>query len=70
MPRRTKGKANMTELLRESIAEAPSLRAIETATGIHRASLRCFRDGKTSLRLDLADKLAEYFGVECTRKQG
>jgi plasmid maintenance system antidote protein VapI len=58
----------MTDLLRRALTEAESLRAIQTATGIDRASLRRFRDGETSLRLDLADKLAAYFGIESKRK--
>jgi len=53
----------MTMLLRRALKKAPSLRAIETATGIHRASLRRFGDGETSLRLDKADTLAQYFGI-------
>lgn len=57
----------MTELLREALAEADSLRAIATATGVQRASLQRFRDGKTSLRLDIGDKLAAHFGIESRR---
>ena len=62
----------MTELLREALAEADSLRAIATATGIQRASLQRFRDRTQSLRLDVADQLAAYFGIECrrTRRKG
>lgn len=67
MPPKRKGKT-MTELLRESIKDADSLRGIETATGIKRASLRKFVNGEQSLRLDLADRLAEYFGIESRRK--
>lgn len=57
----------MTELLREAITEADSLLGIERATGVFRAALRNFREGRTSLRLDLADKLAAHFGIECRR---
>lgn len=57
----------MTELLREALTKADSLLAIERATGIHRASLRRFRDGETSLRLDIADRLAVYFGIRIAR---
>ncbi len=57
----------MSELLREAIIEADSLLGIEKATGVHRAAIRRFRDGTQSLRLDLADKLAAYFGIECRR---
>ena len=57
----------MTQLLRKALAEADSLRAIATATGIQRASLQRFRDGRQSLRLDIADRLAEHFSIECRR---
>lgn len=69
MPARRDSTATMTKLLREALADAESLRAIETTTGIHRASLRRFRDGQTSLRLDIADRLAEHFGIECQRRK-
>jgi plasmid maintenance system antidote protein VapI len=42
---------------------------IEQDTGVQRASLSRFVNGKQSLRLDVADKLAVYFGLElCLRK--
>lgn len=58
----------MTELLRQAIADADSLLGIERDTGVKRAALRRFRDGKQSLRLDMADKLAAHFGIECRPK--
>ncbi len=62
----------MTELLRQAIAESPSFRAIETATGVKRQSLMKFVRGEQSLRLDKADELAEHFGIESrrTRRKG
>ena len=54
----------MTELLREGLAEAESLRAVERATGLKRQSLAKFLRGEQSLRLDMADKLAAHFGIE------
>jgi len=57
----------MTDLLRQAVAESESFRAIETATGVKRQSLMKFARGEQSLRLDLADKLAAYFGIECRR---
>ena len=53
----------MTELLRQALAHCGSLRAVEKATSVLRQSLMAFRDGKT-LRLDNADLLARYFGIE------
>ena len=58
----------MTELLRAGLAEAESLREVERATGLKRQSLAKFMRGEQSLRLDLADKLADYFGIEARRK--
>ena len=66
MGKRRKKNATMTELLRDAIANAESIRGIQTATGVKRAALTRFRDGKQSLRLDMADKLAVHFGIECS----
>jgi plasmid maintenance system antidote protein VapI len=57
----------MTDLLREGLLEAPSLYAVAKATGIQKASLIRFKRGERSLRLDIADRLAAYFGIECRR---
>ena len=57
----------MTELLREAIAEAPSLNSIQEAIGVQRASLMRFARGEQSLRLDIADRLADYLGIESRR---
>lgn len=62
-----KDKPTMTELLRQALAECDSLRAVERATGVKNPSLVRFVRGDQSLRLDLADKLAEHFGIECSR---
>jgi transcriptional regulator with XRE-family HTH domain len=60
-------KGTMTELLRQSLHDAGSLRSVAKATGLSAASLSRFASGKRSLRLDLADKLAAHFGIECRR---
>ena len=39
---------------------------IANETGVQRASLSRFVRGKNSLRLDVADKLAAYFGLKLT----
>jgi plasmid maintenance system antidote protein VapI len=57
----------MTELLRAALAEVPSLRAVERATGVLRQSLMKFVRGEQTLRLDAADRLAEHFGIESKR---
>jgi len=55
----------MTDALKQAIAdsELPHL-TIEQDTGISRGSIMRFMRGEQSLRLDLADTLAEYFGIE------
>ena len=65
MPKKT----TMTELLRKALSEAPSLNGVAVATGVQKASLIRFASGRQSLRLDVADKLAEHFGIECRRKE-
>ncbi len=57
----------MTALLREALLEAPSMLGVEKATGVKRQTLMKFRDEKQSLRLDMAEKLAVYFGIRCER---
>ena len=62
---RKKTKAPMSDLLRKTIAESgiPYL-VLERETGVVRTSIMRFVRGETSLRLDKADVLAEYFGLE------
>jgi hypothetical protein len=56
-------KETMSNLLRSALAEAESLAAVERATGVKRQSLMKFLRREQSLRLDLADRLAEHFGI-------
>lgn len=61
----------MTDALKQAIAESGMpLIAIERATGVKRASVMRFMRGETSLRLDIADKLAAYFGIAVVRQGG
>jgi hypothetical protein len=65
MARKTTG--TMTELLRAALLDAPSLNAIEKATGVRRQTLALFMRGEqVSIHLASADALAEYFGIVCT----
>ena len=61
----------MTKLLREALAEAvkagQSVRSIARETGLTHPAVGKFLHGEQSLRLDLADKLAVYFGIEWRR---
>ncbi|HQL55513.1 MAG TPA: helix-turn-helix domain-containing protein [Phycisphaerae bacterium] len=56
----------MTKILKEALSEQ-SLNSVAVATGVQKASLIRFVSGRQSLRLDKADKLAAYFGIECRR---
>lgn len=60
-----KPKTPLTDPLRQAIADSglPLLR-LANATGVARASLIRFVRGDTSIRLDIADRLAEYFDLE------
>ena len=59
----------MTELLRQALAErTESLRAIERATGVPNPPMVRFLAGKQTLRLDTAEKLAAYIGIEVRRR--
>ncbi len=59
----------MTELLRAALLAAPSLNAIEKATGVRRQTLAWFMRGEqVSIHLASADALADYFGIVCTMR--
>ncbi len=59
----------MTEALRDAIKEGGvSFKGLERETGVLRQSLMKFARGEQSLRLDAADKLAQFFGIQVTRK--
>ena len=58
----------LSDTLRQAVLDSgmPLLRLAKT-TGVERASLSRFVAGKRSLRLDMADKLAVYFGLTLTK---
>jgi len=61
----------MSDVLRQAIvASGTPLIQLERETGIQRMSLSRFVSGRQSLRLDVADRLAIYFGFELRRKKG
>ena len=61
----------MTEALRQEILNSGmSFKAIERETGVLRQSLMPFARGEQSLRLDMADRLAVYFGIEMVKVRG
>jgi plasmid maintenance system antidote protein VapI len=58
----------ISDVLRRAILDSGlSLLRIAKDTGVQRASLSRFVRGKNSLRLDVADKLAVYFGLELAK---
>ena len=61
----------MTEALKAAISNSDlSFKALERETGVKRQSMMKFVDGEQSLRLDVADRLAEYFGLEIVKRKG
>ncbi len=61
----------MTDVIRQAIVESGMpLLTLSNETGVARASLIRFVRGERSLRLDCADKLAEFFGLELTKRKG
>jgi plasmid maintenance system antidote protein VapI len=66
--------APISDLLRRAIAQAveqgrTSYLALQRETGVTRASIRRFVRGERTLRLDMADGLAAYFGLELRAKR-
>jgi plasmid maintenance system antidote protein VapI len=57
--------APISDLLRRIIAESGvSYNSLQKETGVTRASIMRFVRGDQYLRLDMADRLAAYFGLE------
>ncbi len=62
--------SSMTDVLRDHVAAAGvSCRQIAREAGVQQASLVRFMRGEQSLRLDKADRLAAYFGLELTKRK-
>ena len=64
-----KTQSPITDPLRQAIVDSglPLLR-LSKATGVQRTSLIRFVRGETSLHLDVADVLADYFGLKLIEK--
>ena len=63
-------KPTPSDVLRKAIAESGlTLYRIAKDTGVIKTSLMRFMAGETSLRLDKADVLAEYLGLELVKKR-
>ncbi|NOY28980.1 MAG: helix-turn-helix transcriptional regulator [Planctomycetes bacterium] len=71
MPSKRKKYRTITDTLRRAINDSElSFKALERETGVVRQSLMKFARGERSLRLDMADKLAKFFGLEITDRKG
>jgi plasmid maintenance system antidote protein VapI len=54
----------ISDLLRQTIIESGlSYNSLERETGVKRASIMRFVEGRQSLRLDMADRLAAHLGL-------
>jgi DNA transposition AAA+ family ATPase len=63
--------STMTAAMLKAIHDSGlSLYAIAKETGVDKSALGRFVAGKQSLRLDRADKLAAYLGLELVKKRG
>lgn len=61
---------SMTDALRRVIAESGlSHNALAAQSGVQRMSIVRFLSGTQSLRLDAADKLAAFFGLEVIQRK-
>ena len=73
MPKQTTMTDALRDALNRAIESGETFRSIERETGIVRQSLMPFARGEQTLRLDKADLLAEYFGLElkpATKQKG
>ena len=67
---RSRPKAAITDLLRDTIVKSGvPLLVLERETGVVRASIRRFISGRQSIRLDMADKLAAYYGLKLVQER-
>jgi len=65
-----KAPSHLTDTLRRLIRESEnSMVQLSAKTGIVRGSLIRFARGDSSLRLDIADKLVDFFELELKRKK-
>ena len=68
MPKRNY--TTLTDALRDAINESElSFKRLEAETGVLRQSLMKFARGETSLRLDIADRLMDYFRLTVVKEK-
>jgi plasmid maintenance system antidote protein VapI len=60
----------ITTLLKQTIVDSGiPYKMLERETRVKRSSIQRFVDGRQSIRLDMADRLAAYFGLELRRER-
>jgi len=60
----SKPKSPFTDVLKRAVVESGiSYKSLSRQTGVARASIQRFIDGRQSIRLDVADRLAVFFGL-------
>ena len=65
MATRSKKPKTLTDTLRQAIADSGlAFAELERQTGVIRQSLMKFARGESTIHLEAADKLAEFFGLE------
>lgn len=70
MPRKKTHHKTMTEALRhEILTSGLSCQRLERETGVRRQSLMLFARGEGSFRLESADKLAVFFGLQVVKRK-
>ena len=71
MSQQSKAKeTTISDALHQAIEESGlSFRELERQTGVKRQSLMKFARGEQSLRLDIADRLAEFFGLTVIKRK-
>jgi len=67
----SKPKSPITDVLKRAVVESGiSYKALSRQTGVARASIQRFIDGRQSIRLDMADRLAVFFGLAVVAGSG
>jgi plasmid maintenance system antidote protein VapI len=62
--------ASITDVLKNAVIESGiSYKALSRETGVARASIQRFVDGRQSIRLDMADRLAAFFGLNLVERK-
>jgi plasmid maintenance system antidote protein VapI len=61
--------ATITDVIRAAVVESGvSYKSLSRETGVARASIQRFVDGRQSIRLDMADRLAAYYGLSLVQQ--